>query len=285
MVAKKRCFVIMPFSETMHHYEDYWKRHFESYLKLLIEKIEGLEVFRSEPLRGNIASQIITDLFNSDIVVADLTDHNPNVMWELGVRQSFKHGTITIAEIGTLIPFHFSHKGILFYHGSHLGNQTFEDDFLKSLRNCLEQPDAPDSPVLETLGGRGTLHSIIHADENKRKLDALRMEMDWTTDMFGRVSEVCKNNQALRSEGKLDECKAVTLRYFPTSALELLCVNRYLDLDEAVYANLQGYYALISAVNRKMEQWSLESEKWILDNKEFFDRFTKQINEALKQFK
>jgi hypothetical protein len=50
------------------------------FLKPLIEKIEDLEAFRSEPLRGNIASQIITDLVNSDIVVADLTDHNPNVM-------------------------------------------------------------------------------------------------------------------------------------------------------------------------------------------------------------
>jgi hypothetical protein len=109
MPNQKKCFVIMPFSETKPpHTTEYWTRHYISYLKPLIESVEGLETFRSEPLRGNIASQIITDLISADIVVADLTDHNPNVLWELGVRQSYKHCTITIAEVGTKIPFHFT---------------------------------------------------------------------------------------------------------------------------------------------------------------------------------
>ena len=83
-------------------------------MKPNIEKVEDVIAFRSEPLRGNIANNIIIDLVKCDIVVADLTDHNPNVLWELGVRQSFKNCTITIAESGTSIPFHFSHKGIFF---------------------------------------------------------------------------------------------------------------------------------------------------------------------------
>ena len=89
----------MPFSKTKeHHTEEYWKRQFNSYLKPLIQRNPQLEAIRSEPLRGDIASQIITDLANDEIVVADLTDHNPNVFWELGVRQSFKHRTVTIAD-------------------------------------------------------------------------------------------------------------------------------------------------------------------------------------------
>src|SRR3989304_4593293 len=92
MVDKKRCFVIMPFSKTEHHTEEYWTRHFGSFLKPLIERNEAFEAFRSEPLRGDIASQIITNLASSDVVVADLTDHNPNVFWELGVRHSYKQG-------------------------------------------------------------------------------------------------------------------------------------------------------------------------------------------------
>jgi hypothetical protein len=55
----------MPFSETKeNHTTEYWARHFSSYLKPLIESVRGLVAFRSEPLRGNIASQIITDLTN-----------------------------------------------------------------------------------------------------------------------------------------------------------------------------------------------------------------------------
>jgi len=42
-----------------------------------------------------------------------LTDYNPNVFWELGVRQSFKHNTITIAEEGVILPFDVSSLKIL----------------------------------------------------------------------------------------------------------------------------------------------------------------------------
>ena len=77
--SPKRCFVIMPFSNTKSHNQEYWTKHFELFLKPLIEGIEQVKGFRSEPLRGSIASRIILDLNYSDIVVADLTDYNPNV--------------------------------------------------------------------------------------------------------------------------------------------------------------------------------------------------------------
>ena len=109
------------------------ERHFNSFLKPLIEKDAAFEALRSQSIRGDIAGQIINDLGKSDVVVADLTDYNPNVFWELGVMQSFKNCTITIAEKNTQIPFHFSHKGIFYYNADNLDNQEFERQFLSSL--------------------------------------------------------------------------------------------------------------------------------------------------------
>jgi len=103
--AKTRCFVIMPFSQTSeHHTEEYWNNHYQAFLKPVIES-HSLVPYRSSPLRGDILRQIITELVTAPLVIADLTDANPNVYWELGVRQSFKHGTITIAENDTTLPF------------------------------------------------------------------------------------------------------------------------------------------------------------------------------------
>lgn len=113
---RKRCFVIMPFSKTTKlHNEEYWNNHFEKFLKPLIDSCTGAEAFRSAPLRQDILRQIINDLVFSPIVVADLTDSNPNVYWELGVRLSFRHGTITIANEGSVIPFDIKTKGVLLY--------------------------------------------------------------------------------------------------------------------------------------------------------------------------
>lgn len=78
-----QCFIIMPFSQTTNHSEEYWNEHFLLRLKPLIESCTNLKVIRSEPLRQDILRQIINDLVFSSIVIADLTDNNSNVYWEL----------------------------------------------------------------------------------------------------------------------------------------------------------------------------------------------------------
>jgi len=283
MDGKKRVFVIMPFSKTENHTQAYWTRHFNSYLKPLIEKDGNLEAFRSEPLRGDIANQIITDLVNSDIVVADLTDHNPNVFWELGVRHSYKLCTITIAETDTQIPFHFSHKGILFYNGEHLDNQEFEEKFLASLKNCIESPNDVDSPVLQALGGRGTLYSIIHAQENARRIEALLTEISLNETDTNAIYEFVERNKQLRTESKGEEGHMLS-NPLRSSATELLYVNRYLDLDEDFYRKVDEYYGHVQAINIFLAEWGshpAEAEQWLVSEKPLFGETTALLKEYL----
>lgn len=54
---------------------------------------------------GTIAEQIVRDLVFADLVIADLTDHNPNVFYELGIRHAAIKPTIHLAQVGTLLPF------------------------------------------------------------------------------------------------------------------------------------------------------------------------------------
>jgi hypothetical protein len=63
---------------------------------------------------------------NPDIVIADLTDSNPNVYWELGVRHSLKSGTILIKDHNYKIPFDLSKIGILsYYPEKHIKHEKF----------------------------------------------------------------------------------------------------------------------------------------------------------------
>jgi predicted transcriptional regulator len=277
----------MPFSKTKeHHSEEYWKRHFISYLKPLIQKNKRLKAYRSEPLRGDIAMQIITDLAHADVVVADLTDHNPNVLWELGVRQSFRQCTITIAEKGTEIPFHFSHKGILFYNGEHLDNQPFEKQLLDALTNCVEKPDDPDSPVLEALGGRGTLYSIIHADENKRRIDSLKLEFSINTQLLKRIYDRIAENEALRAQNKPNENPHMVTELLKYSALENLMINRYLDLEPEFYNTLSAYHSFLLTDNDCLLDWPTRAqyrEKRILNNKKGLEELRARIEVYLTQ--
>ena len=87
MDPKPMCFVIMPFSKTNRaRTGKYWTDHYERFLAPLIEEDGILQAKRSKALRENILDQIVRDLAMAPVVVADLTDHNANVFWELGVR-------------------------------------------------------------------------------------------------------------------------------------------------------------------------------------------------------
>ncbi len=54
---------------------------------------------------GMIGDRMISDVINADLVVADLTDLNPNAFYELGIRHSTERPTIHIARLGTVLPF------------------------------------------------------------------------------------------------------------------------------------------------------------------------------------
>ena len=64
---------------------------------------------------GTITRQIVDRVYDADLVVADLTDLNPNVFYELAVRHAFHKPVITIAQAGTKIPFDVAHQRMITY--------------------------------------------------------------------------------------------------------------------------------------------------------------------------
>ncbi len=269
--VKQKCFVIMPFyGSSEKHTEDYWTKHYEDFLKPLIESTHPLVAERSCPLRGDILRQIITDLVTTSIVVADLTDANPNVYWELGVRQSFKHGTITIAEDGTVLPFDLGVKGSLFYFpNDHIKMRAFEKQFNEAITDCLKKPDLPDSHVLETISGRGTLHQILARDESLRRLDAIISEIKKNKHVFKQIVEICNKNKGKIKKAKVEGAEAsrsfVTAR-FRYMAASLLITSRYIAAEEAFYEEAERYVDQSITINDQLSSWQHNpelTESWL----------------------
>jgi hypothetical protein len=79
----------------------------------------GLECTRADILPswgGSIPEAISTELRNADLVVADLTERNPNVFYEMGYRQALHRPIITISQ-GDLaeLPFNVHHLRTIGY--------------------------------------------------------------------------------------------------------------------------------------------------------------------------
>jgi hypothetical protein len=96
------CFVIMPFGERDEEHPDGF---FAEVLRSLIvpATTEAGFTVRSARRQGTdiIQQTIVNDLLQADLVVADLTEHNPNVMFELGMRMALDKPVALIRARGT----------------------------------------------------------------------------------------------------------------------------------------------------------------------------------------
>jgi len=66
---------------------------------------------------GPISPQVIRDIDAADLVVCDLTELNPNVMYELGFAHSRAKRVIQIADMSTKLPFDLAQFRTIFFNG------------------------------------------------------------------------------------------------------------------------------------------------------------------------
>ncbi len=103
---KKICFVISPIgeggSETRTRSDQILKH-------IITEPVSqlGYEVIRADKISepGIITTQIIEYIVDAELVIADLTEHNPNVFYELAIRHAMRKPLVQIIRKGDIIPF------------------------------------------------------------------------------------------------------------------------------------------------------------------------------------
>jgi nucleoside 2-deoxyribosyltransferase len=152
----KLCFVIMPIGSG-DAYEVYLNRY-TNIIKPAIEgyQNEGARVFdavRADFITktGSINKSVIQHIYNADLVIADLTDLNPNVFYELGVRHALRNGTILVALEGTKLPFDVGDLRSVFYKDRVGAEKEAVPEIQRLIRGLAEADSSEDSPVFAVL--------------------------------------------------------------------------------------------------------------------------------------
>ena len=86
----KECFVIMPISDNTNYPKGHFHRVYNFIIKPAVE-IAGFKPVRADDIINTnyIALDIIKRIIESDMAICDLSSQNPNVLYELGIRQAF----------------------------------------------------------------------------------------------------------------------------------------------------------------------------------------------------
>ena len=116
---KKKCFVIMPISDADGYEKGHFTRVYEHLIKPAVIEA-GFEPVRADDTsKANfIVVDILQQILKCDIAICDLSSRNPNVFYELGIRQAFNLRTILIKDNRTAMPFDISGIRTLTYNES-----------------------------------------------------------------------------------------------------------------------------------------------------------------------
>ncbi|AZB41790.1 RNA helicase [Bacillus sp. FJAT-42376] len=100
-----KCGIIMPISGLDGYPETHWLE-VKNIITQAANQIETLSfktdiVSNSEGEVNIIHNNIISNIYNSDIVVCDISSRNPNVLFELGMRLTFDKPTVIIKDDNT----------------------------------------------------------------------------------------------------------------------------------------------------------------------------------------
>ena len=149
MANKDKCFIITPIGDDT----DPIRRHIEGIIDAALrpaleDKYDLVVAHRiSEP--GSITKQIITEIYSAKLVVANLTNRNPNVMYELALRHSLGKPVIMIAEKGTPLPSDIVMEQTIFYQNDARGVIELRENIAAAEKEI--DYDKTESPIYNVL--------------------------------------------------------------------------------------------------------------------------------------
>ena len=147
--VKKSCFVIAPIGEE----DSDTRRQSDQVLRHVIRPaVEPLN-YEAAPANeiaesGIITNQVMQRILESDLVIADLTDWNPNVFYELAVRHAVLKPFVQIIAKGEKIPFDVAATRTVFFDISSLdGVSEARVEIRKQVENLERDPSNLQTPI------------------------------------------------------------------------------------------------------------------------------------------
>lgn len=133
---KKFCFVLMPFDSE---FEDIYKLGIK---QSCIDAGAYCERVDEQIFNESILDRIYNQISKADIVIADMTNRNPNVFYEVGYAHALGKTTILLTKNSDDIPFDLKHYPHIIYNNK-IGK--LKEDLTQRVRWCVENENSDDN--------------------------------------------------------------------------------------------------------------------------------------------
>lgn len=209
LAKKKTCFIVTPIGGNNTEIRRATDGLLESVLRPVLDDM-NYELFVAHQISatGSITRQVIRHLLDADLVIANLTGLNPNVMYELAVRHCTKKPVITISEETTKLPFDIAEERTIFYRNDMNGAVELAD----SLRHALRANDSSviaDNPVVRAGEHRVLIENLDREDANEILVSRLENIEDLLSILTSNTSKLTWGDSSRVAPWKRSEAGAL----------------------------------------------------------------------------
>lgn len=152
-MSDKDCFVIAPIGDA----ESETRKRSDQILKHVITpalKECGYKATRADTISepGMITSQVIQHIVDDPLVIADLTERNPNVFYELAIRHAIRKPLVQIIKKGEQIPFDVAGTRTIHVDHHDLDSvETAKTEIVAQVRAIESNPSLVETPISVSL--------------------------------------------------------------------------------------------------------------------------------------
>lgn len=209
-MAARTVFVISPIGSpgSVEH------RRYKLTLEYIVKKAfagDDWAVVRAdeESSPDSITTQVIGRIVEADIIVADLSDHNPNVFYELAVAHGYQKPVVHLMEDGQKVPFDVVDQRVIFYD---LTDPESVDKARLALAKSVEWLDENSGQSRNPLSSYGQFSAISSASGGGEAGEAVASALQRLTRQVTRL-ELQMRMERSRGSIDLDDYETVQRKY------------------------------------------------------------------------
>lgn len=263
------CFIIMPIADPEGYDKGHFKKVYEDLFKVACDK-SGFHAIRADEVQQTnlIHLDILQKLIDSPMAICDLSNRNPNVLFELGLRQAFDKPTVLVQECGTPKIFDISPLRYTEYRKELKYREVLEDqdsiaEALKATKKATDNGEGINSIInLLSLSSPASLKDIT-ANDSAKMLQIVMSEMNELRTDFRRTlrkideKEMHHNDLANRFEMDFEKSKMELRKMY-----EYVMGGAPTELIKEMYDRIQN--RLIPLIDRPISASRKEQAKDML---------------------
>jgi hypothetical protein len=191
------CFVIMPIADPEGYESGHFAKVYEDIFKPACQSA-GFNPIRADQIQQTnlIHLDILSRLIDSPMAICDLSSRNPNVLFELGLRQAFDKPTVLVQEVGTpqifdIAPLRYTRYRRELKYREVLEDQQFIAEAISATKNACDRGEGVNSIVKILSLAKPAALKDVSSDDLPAVLQLVRAEL---SDMKSYIRQSVNNS-------------------------------------------------------------------------------------------